>query len=183
LDRPPRLNLHRSDAMFDGTIPTPIRLPVSMFVVEGYRHCHHPRELCSKCFLGRTTDRAHSRRGMVFPQARTEAGARQPSGPSSIPLSISSVNRWAVHGPSYLARCGRTSSCSTSLSSSLVVTCCRRILRRIIELCQRHGRRILLLPAYRLPNRLLDRYGLFVAQSVADACRICRPMLRGVARL
>jgi len=57
----------------------------------------------------------------------------------------------------------------------------RRILRRIIELGEeRDGRRIFPLPAYRLPDRLLNRYQLLVPELAADTRRTRRPMLGGL---
>ena len=44
-------------------------------------------------------------------------------------------------------------------------------------------RRSFPLPAYRLPDRFLDRYHFLVSQLAADTRRTRRPMLRGVARL
>ena len=65
-----------------------------------------------------------------------------------------------------------------------MVTCYRRILRRIIELRQEgDGRGIFPLPAYGLADRLLNRYRLLIAQLVADTRRTRRPMLRGIAGL
>src|SRR6266851_10325636 len=66
----------------------------------------------------------------------------------------------------------------------MLVGCYRRILRGIIELSrERGGRRIFPLPAYRPPDRFLNRYRFRVPQFVADARRTRRPMLRGVAGL
>jgi hypothetical protein len=63
----------------------PIFHPVSMSAGEGCRYCRRRRELCGKCFLGRTTDRARLRPRIASLPARTARVVHPPFGPSNIP--------------------------------------------------------------------------------------------------
>src|SRR5215468_1618758 len=71
--------------LFDEMKPIPILHPGSMSAVEGCRYFCRRRELCRKCFLGRTTDRARLRPGIASLQGRIVRVVHLPFGPSNIP--------------------------------------------------------------------------------------------------
>jgi hypothetical protein len=79
----------------------PIFHPVSMSAGEGCRYCRRRRELCGKCFLGRTTDRARLRPRIASLPARTARVVHPPFGPSNIPplTSWASLSQWTRSTP------------------------------------------------------------------------------------